>query len=438
MIREPIFFIENRKYSYTELGFKLESEKIKKLLSLGIIETNFGNYFTFSFVGLFTIGPVVVCVLPKYICEDGLEIKKMALVLRVLQKYNANLFSMNKYESNNEDTCEISLLSVAEYILRDYLLYGYYSKIEKNLYLNGNGEISWQSTIDQVNPVFVGGSPYYLDTVNQEIVETETVIRKIHKWAVCCSYAYFGKLLNYEILDVDLNYTELGRIGSEDYLLAILKRELNNVYSDRQINILNAIRVLINCLGTDTQDKIILNGTKYFHTVWEKACGVAFANEFLNYASFIPSPRWVECNGGNQSLSDRTLRPDIIRTAKDEKDSAFLIIDAKYYNTGFKNGEILNNPGVGDVSKQILYAKALEEVVAQYKMRYNVFVFPHNNDSDYNVLGTVSLDFLSGESIILLRLSAENIFRMYLDDRSFSDEAVFELCDHINNLLIEK
>ena len=93
------------------------------------------------------------------------------------------------------------------------------------------------------------------------------------------------------------------------------------------------------------------------------------------------------------------------------------------------NGELTleNNPGIADVTKQLLYEYSfMEQFKSVYKYWYNILVFPTPMTIDVNatdiVFGSTKLDLgiFSEKKIWLMYLNPKEIFTTFLIDNSNS------------------
>ena len=97
-----------------------------------------------------------------------------------------------------------------------------------------------------------------------------------------------------------------------------------------------------------------------------------------------------------------------------------LILDGKYYNLRFSAKSVAGNPGVGDVTKQFLYALAYREFADKNNLQtVNYFLMPTENDTILN-FAQVDMQLLNNlglSSVKVAKLNAANIYQKYLDDK---------------------
>ena len=310
--------------------------------------------------------------------------------------------------------------------------------------LNGNGDINWDKTIEQIDPMVFNKQWIYADFItNKSIVDENKFITLIH-----------GTILNECInilkkyhLDLFINCNEevvektLENLDEED--IEVLENEIDKEiavqFNDRKRRVLYAMKSYLNRRCDIGESDLILFGTRNFKWIWEVICGYVFKNEFVNngknskYEVFnITPPKW-NINGSNVGNKDTTdlemkknrLTPDILRTVILPEGKKLLILDAKYYNIRFdlELGKVLGNPGIEDITKQYLYKVALKNYISKNTIGndvFNAFLFPTMEPS--NVQGYVKLDFMDeycSDGIKLIMLNVEEIIDKYCNNVTY-------------------
>lgn len=174
-----------------------------------------------------------------------------------------------------------------------------------------------------------------------------------------------------------------------------------------------------------------LYGTKYFHRVWEEVCKTVFSH-VNEYVKKISRPNWINFTDIEVNKEKKTLEPDIIKAFEYRSKEYFLILDAKYYNINFDGKKLEGNPGVEDITKQLLYDKALEKL-SRGKTKHNAFLFPSSNSTNtFKVFGSVDFDFLDIAAVTLVYISAEQVYNLYLENKTFSTDDLFKFVSEIN------
>jgi len=429
------YYVEQKRYSVTQLKNDLGAEFLIELLKKNICsEISLGKFISFEYVGISTYKERTISVFPKhYLMSEifGSELKEMTTILKVLKKYSSTTAVQGDgYYLASDYSKDSNVVALADYILSDYSRNGYYIKEENTHTLNGDGEINWLKTIEDTEPVFNKYRPIYLDTFNiSNSIVTDNMIINLHKYSVFFCDMYFGELLGYALSDIDTSIQDINNLGDVDELIGIVGRELSVTFNDQKCNQLRAIIAFLR-IALNSENNQILYGIKTFENVWEKVCSFVINNEYDNFKNSIPKPKWTIYPNTTPSEKS-TYVPDIIRTTKGLKDNIFFILDAKYYNIRYQDGVLSNNPGIGDVSKQLLYELALDTSVSHFSRKYNVFLFPAIQENQFTVFGTVNLNFLQRNPVHLVYVSSRAFFDMYLNGIVMLDDNMHSFAEEI-------
>jgi hypothetical protein len=186
-------------------------------------------------------------------------------------------------------------------------------------------------------------------------------------------------LPDYDGLTADLDApATLDDIGPVDQLDHLLRQEERTVFRDSQLYTLRLLRQLLNSQVPSNPTALSgsLFGTTAFHVVWEVACQAAFANRLAEVQAILPTPIWTAANGQTYQNAHNRLIPDIVSFTE----THLLIADAKYYTPIFnESGTITGNPGMPDISKQVLYEQALTSLLPAAippRTVQNIFLLP--------------------------------------------------------------
>ena len=448
------FLIELVSYSKRELLKCLEvnNEELEDILKVldkkKIIKRN-NDKFQFVYVGIAIVKNKPIFILPKYINIKNKDKQKLHLkkIIELLNEFTLReRLDENNIESIvfNEEKEENEFLSIIKFILDDYSEYGVYKNEIEAIELNGNGDINWDKTIEQIDPMVFNKQWIYADFItNKSIVDENKFITLIH-----------GTILNECInilkkyhLELFINCNEevvektLENLDEED--IEVLENEIDKEiavqFNDRKRRVLYAMKSYLNRRCDIGESDLILFGTRNFKWIWEVICGYVFKNEFVNngknskYEVFnITPPKW-NINGSNVGNKDTTdlemkknrLTPDILRTIILPEGKKLLILDAKYYNIRFdlELGKVLGNPGIEDITKQYLYKVALKTYISKNTIGndvFNAFLFPTMEPS--NVQGYVKLDFMDeycSDGIKLIMLNVEEIIDKYCNNVTY-------------------
>jgi len=450
---DVVYYFELEPYNQEEIIFEIGQEFLDELLKKGICRIG-KKGVSFNFVGASFYKSDTIFVLPKYLSKDLIGEERDRKIGEVLQIFRLYMNSTTKnleeeFLVSDIETEYVSDFIVADNILTHYSKHGYYQKLDEEIVLNGNGIIEWEKTINEINPFFSKGRPYYLNTYNSiKVSDSNSIIREMHKWAVNFCNNKYGIILGYKNLPLENSVSDISQLGSEKFLLEILKREISQTYIDRDIQLLKSLITLITRISTFSRvNKLMLYGTRSFELVWEDICSFIFSNEVENFKSEIEKPTWINATDTSNFVKDNekdTLKPDIIKTYTKDSNDYFIILDAKYYLTRYDGKNIFDNPGVNDIAKQQLYEKAFRH--KGNKVFRNVFLFPKQNQKElFKPFGYAKLEFISTNPIHLIYVSVEKAYAMYLSRSSLSNKSLEEFIDMLNkhfekynNYLLEK
>lgn len=475
---------EQKRYSKEQLKniFKLNDEEfkdlVKKLKAYGVlkmvnststqknltdltdedieivdVDMNDEYYYVFTFVGVLTVGNIVIKCFPKYLLTKKAPLEEMKQVLKVLNKYNSKEQIINLFNGDEEERA-FNLLSIILYLINDYNENGAYINQQDIIETNGEGEILWDNTINETFAIISNNRPFYteLQTINTVSDEMDYFTR-LHRYIVteCCNKLKQGELLEvFEIEDINISEECIDDFGDIDYILYRLQRELNVQFVTRKQRLLKTLYTYIaHSKSFDDSFGLSMYGTNSFNLVWEKVCADVFDNKLSTpigklklptelhndyilrkkdtLLEIIEKPVWKHFDSeGNthNNLAKDTLTPDLISLYDTDKGMCFGIFDAKYYNIKFEKNKVQGQPGVGDVTKQYLYQLAYNDFILKHGFTSvkNAFLMPTEEN---NVLlnGEVEMGILSGLSnpplsnILVVKLPASKIYQYYLSGR---------------------
>jgi hypothetical protein len=422
--------------------------------------------YKFDFVGILIFQNIITYVYPKYLGESNILLttpptREMQQVMRVIEKYsrekakqdirNIDLFT------DIDENGKINTLSVMLYLLEDYAANGEYEDPEEILEINGSGDIYWQKTIDETYPIISNNRPYYVEMYTRKKVRNDaSYIKRLHAYVVSqCSHEIeqVGLTAFYCLPVADISEDELDTFGDIDDIISRIESELTQVFDDRKIQILNAMKLYFHSdriLTGDTEIQIM--GTRAFNLIWEEVCACVFRSQkgdaktrhpnvdeiepHIDYSlinknfvqkpptlvELIEQPIWKKYGKGNHGIPKRPLNPDYLRFEKQESNAryTFYILDAKYYCPVWNSDSIQGQPGVEDVAKQYLYYLAYRDILTRHNVTEvkSYFLMP-KRASDQAIPGFVKLGMLKklGLGVVEVRmLPPEVMFDNYLQD----------------------
>jgi hypothetical protein len=481
------FLCEEKNYTKEEISiFFGDSDKTKLITELKekkcLDQEKNSDRFRFKYVGIIAYEKFTNCVFPKYYQKHDLnnnksnKLNEFKQILKVFNKYSYSIRRDNGFDQNTIDLIGSEFI-LADAIIKDYINSGLYVKVQVEYSLNGEGETNWETTVNRIDPFFTRGLPIYSDVITSNtFIEDDYIITQIHKWAVKYCIKRYGILLEYD-LNFDIESPDnLSDIGEDNMLITLLKRERNNVFVDRNIRLLNLLLSLLEKKFNDTQNDLALFGTNSFEHIWQQACALSFNNRLIKtikienvisnlpygselfgktFKDIIPQPKWWS-KELNETKAVSTLIPDIISVIDDFNknplnlnERLFFVLDPKYYNLEFclgNNNEITikDNPGVGDIIKQILYEHVYQDKLSEYFNKlYNILLFPklnitndYNQNTFFSVAGNVEIDLkIFNENLVwLLWLDPIQIYDSYLKNNFQGEQELVNISREIKKI----
>lgn len=373
-----------------------------------------GGSLALEYVGLIVLEDRVISVLPKILKgkDDRLNKAEVTkLILKVLRKY----ISENKEVFNTLETTEkngLNKLSLIDFLFRDYIEYGLYDKTREVFEVNGDGEICWEKTVEEIDPVINGGIPYYVDYITNETESNEEhYIRRLHQYVLTEAKEYLEKFEIGDILEdlfnipnLDFNILEDG-LGDEEYQVKMIEGQLKEEYNERRIKLLHRMKEFIEDTKLYSDNDVELFGVRKFWSVWEKACQEVFGDHYGSSTELKGIMKKKTLSKWEKSGDRGNMIPDIVT----ENNNDFYILDAKYYSL---EGDSF--PGVQDVAKQFMYEKAFSERIGE-KRTYNAFICPGDKNELFD---TVTMELfegrkIEGRKIEVVRISYQELFKTY-------------------------
>lgn len=438
-----IKLIENRYYTIEFLKGKLGCS-YEEILSLcekkRIINWNSTNQsLSFQFVGILFHRDLTLIFFPKYLknTHDIEEKEFTSLLIQVLHKYQKSLLETAYDDEMLEevDDKQFHVLGTISYLLQQYIDFGLYIKeheVQDTLF---EGEIDWDNTISNTNAYLtIDSKPIYLDLIKTYSETDENAkITDLHKFLLNqCSH-----FIQSHHLDLIFSWPQVFFETAHDWEnnldegIYLIEKEMLIEFQDHKLRLLQNLKFYIEQLKSMrfTPDTFMI-GTKYFYHVWEKCCANVLGHDPTIQMN-ISNPEW---HMGTETFhSEKTLKPDFLKTYKLDHLKLLLIFDAKYYvlNYDSKISNIMNAaPVVGDITKQYMYQKALDKYANDNAIQniYNAFLLPSLEEVNFQIKGTVRFDFITTlQPIKLVYLNAQSLFSNYLNDIAWNTEELNDL-----------
>lgn len=417
-------------------------DDLSNLEDYGLESENNENdeYFSFKYVGIIIVSKFVISCYPKYLdYKIPSQKSQFKQIINVLDKYNKSKEQVLSLQENVDERNNFNLLSIMVHLIEDYYENGIYSNDKKIMEMNGSGEILWDKTINEFNPLIQNNIPYYVDFYNNKIKNDDSdYFKLLHEVILTkCSQDLedAGLLELFSLTPINLNDQELNDFGDLDYIKSKLIKELNYQFNTRKQFLLKTMYSYLEKEKSyeDDVDYFTFYGTTSYKHVWEEMCRcilndkmkellinldlpVDLKSKYQKYntlESIIDKPKWNSEGINNDDLNNNHLIPDLITLNKRGDETELIIFDAKYYNFPSKK------PGITDITKQYLYELAFEKFREDHNLiPKNCFLFPSNENKIVNedFVELKMLKDLGLSDIRAILLPAELVNRYYLND----------------------
>lgn len=471
------YFIEYRRYTIEEFAKKLDktisdTEEVIKQLENRFIKSEVReksesgvteeviNYY-FDYVGVIVEGEIVIHCIPSFF-SNGKNINihdEYSKVIKVIEKYYLKKkkdSTLPIYETYSRiDKSRKNFIELVIELLRDYLINGLYENDREIVQDNGNGEIDWDLTVNEVTPMIIKNRPLY-NTLKTLCIETDDsdFIKRLHMAIVFMGY---NKLYNCGLADllgisnIRIFGEDIDDIGSIKYLKQMIIREKNIQYITRKLYVLDLMYSMLNEYEKSKHALEKFNfGTKDFKHVWEDVCSIVISNhknikldqledvrnkidlKYINKTllDVIEPVKWIwqTKDSNEKTLKNKMFKggkpnPDILLLRTKNEMVEILILDAKYYNFHINQESINDNPGLSDVLKQYVYELSLKKFTDENNITVscNAFLFPsadiYINEKSYVIYSPLSkIGDLKLKDIKAIRVDASTFFDAYLND----------------------
>lgn len=425
-------------YKKSYLISLLSEELLNLLFQESICQKKDNDFITIHFVGLIAYKDITVSVLPKYsTIQDGkIKLENTVRLIKVFKKYekaNYRKLTSDFYPLNTQSEYN-SILGLSDLFLRDFAYYGYYEREIEEIIDDGEDEISWEDTISDITPYFVNKRPFYLNTKNVEYKNDESnTVTAIHQSIIYECFLRFSRLLGYELTNIITPNSELSTLGDKTFLISVIKKEMQVVFNDQKVRLLNAMIHYLNEKDINHNKELSLFGTKSFEYVWEDVLKNVFNNQKDKLRKMVPESSWKKYTAFWENYLNNTVgnsdeyQPDII-TAQDD---SIMILDAKYYNIKPSESGFKGSPGINDVAKQHIYEMIYSELFKGYNTA-NALLFPNDYiDNNYEIIGRVNLGLLGMLPIILIYINVYYVYNAYINGNKFDEKILAEIFTEI-------
>lgn len=308
--------------------------------------------------------------------ESSIE-KSREDVLAILQTISiakTHSDSRIKVESSFSNNEAIPLLSYL-WIIRDYMMNGFYVNREKVLKKNQRGKVDWKRTLNG-QPIISKGNVVYSDIVVSVKNELDNIIVEIHKYCVKKSLDILGWLFGINssnFIETKSFYKELKNV-----YIDTLRKELSQTFDDEKKIRLSHMLSIIEGLSADQNGNELVYGVDSYAYIYERMINSIFGNR--DATKFNPSANWfMKSNDYKTPFTSSDLRPDTILI----KDNIAYVLDSKFYRYGY-TGDTRDLPETTSIQKQITYGDFIKnnKMGDEIQKIRNAFILPYNKSSN--------------------------------------------------------
>ena len=324
-------------------------------------------------------------------CCDEFETFGRDILIQAIDRYSKDDVEIVDQVETSEKSHK-GILELAVRFLRDYLEKGLYIVQRHELELNGRGEIDWQTTIDEFQPLIKKGRPYYMDVKTELAYSDEDhYITRLQKCLVTTWGRKLEELGLSSVLRVNvplLSEEQLDQLGDDDFKIAQINRELNVQFVTKSRETLALMKELIQRSAENkaANYESLSFGMTGVHALWEKACAEVLGSELdekicecgmhlpqgeefkeKTFKDYMPCPIWSKPDEGDKCKA-KGWQLDFIRTWSADGHKKLVILDAKYYSVFWPKSDedskrtIKGQPGMADITKQMFYQMAFQEL----------------------------------------------------------------------------
>lgn len=321
-----------------------------------------------SFCGMITCEKTVNIFFPRQHKDRSVKGGDQAIsnFFKALRKYDKEQSNLLKSDEDDSPFVGNQTLSAIYSLIEDYRNYGLYSRRDKHKLIN-SGKPDWPKTMTAFQPHLSKSGPVYINYIGAKsryCVDSE--ISRIHAYVLKTLDAVYGP-----ILFGAKSYSDDGILlplqTTLSYMVSELKKELRNVFSDRDIRLIKLLIKIVEDKLCDEMTSVVV-GTKSFHSIWELMLKKTISGT-VELNDRLPLPVYLTENNEPLPAIRNAQKTDII--VENSEKNLFAVVDAKYYDAT----SIGNAPRWHDLVKQFFYEKAISSIYPEATVK-NYFIFP--------------------------------------------------------------
>ncbi len=291
-------------------------------------------------------------------------------ILQTISIAKTHSDSKIKIESSFSSNEAIPLLSYL-WIIRDYLINGFYINREKILKKNQRGKIDWKRTLNG-QPIISNGNIIYNDIVVSVKNDADNIIVEIHKYCIKKSIDILGWLFGIKssnFIETKPFYKELKNV-----YIDTLKKELCQTFDDEKKVRLSHMLSIVEGLSENQNSNELVYGVDSYAYIFERMINSIFGNR--DATKFNPSANWfMKSTDYKIPFASSDLRPDTILI----HDNIAYVLDSKFYRFGYTTDK-KDLPETTSIQKQITYGDFIKnnKMGDEIQKIRNAFILPYN------------------------------------------------------------
>ncbi len=331
------------------------------------------------------------------------DIQNLIYVLSNFSEQEKSFYPSNLSNENNQGFPFSSYL----YLIKDFMLNGYYRENEIEFKHAASGKINWNRTIKTVNPYIINSKLIYSNfIVNSKNYKFNQIITKIHEYLVYESFQKIGFIFTEFIPQKPVICFDT------NMCISIIRTKMSQTCNEASLLRFKCMLDILLFLNSSRDDNFTF-GTEDFEYIWQNLIDYTFG--INNKSDYYPHTYWnINDKKIDEDLSVKkaALQPDTIMITKIGNSNNYFVLDSKYYKYGITS-KPSHLPGTDSIVKQIAYAEYIEETkrIKEEKI-YNAFIMPfdcliqkdktikiqgyavsdHNNNKQYSKIFGVFLD----------------------------------------------
>ena len=294
-------------------------------------------------------------------------------LLRTINIAKTSSFEPSKANNMTRVHGEFALMSYL-WVIKDFLVNGFYVNREKTYKINQSGRIDWKRTM-QTQPIVSRGNIIFPNIVVFSKNSVDNILVDIHKYCVKKSIDFIGWLFN---LNSAFIKVKLFNKSVKNLYIKTIKNELDKTFDDdKRIRLKHILNILVGLDANENNDEFVYGVDSYYY-IFERMIDSIFGN-VNNIKDFNPTAKWQLIRNNYRETKSSGLRPDTILL----KERNVFILDSKFYRFGY-TGDEKDLPETTSIQKQLTYGDFIKNNVIKFEIDniYNAFLIPYDKERE--------------------------------------------------------